>query len=204
MKIITILDRKEMIKKQKLCYNCCKFGHHVNKCHSKSCRKCGAKHHTLICDKTNSTKLEEGKLKSLGTFETKSVIHPTIICDVNGVKARALIDTGAGRSYISTYLIKKLNSKPLRREKRLIEQMYGSVVDNFGMVVPCINAEKEVLMYLPNLNIPELKGKNTEVKRIPFADENTTKDYLPVHAIFGVADHRKIKTSEPIVFGKHP
>ena len=158
MKIITILDRKEMIKKQKLCYNCCKFGHHVNKCHSKSCRKCGAKHHTSICDKINSTKLEEGKLKSLGTFETKSVIHPTIICDVNGVKARALIDTGAGRSYISTYLIKKLNSKPLRRDKRLIEQMYGtmektaeihkikitlSVVDNFGMVVPCINAERK-------------------------------------------------------------
>ena len=59
-------------------------------------------------------------------------------------------------------------------------------------------------MYLPNPNIPELKEKNTEVKRIPFADENTTKDYLPVHAILGVADHRKIKTSEPIVFGKHP
>ena len=27
MKVITIADRKEMIKKQKLCYNSCKFGH---------------------------------------------------------------------------------------------------------------------------------------------------------------------------------
>ena len=49
-------------------------------------------------------------------FETKSVIDPIVICDVNGVKAQALIDTGAGSSYISTYLIKKLNSKPLRKD----------------------------------------------------------------------------------------
>ena len=128
-----------------------------------------------------------------------------------------MIDTGAGSSYISTYLIKQLNLKPLRKEKRLIEQMYrtvkkiaeihkikitSSVVDNFSMVVSCINAEKEVVTYLPNPNIPELKEKNTKLKRIPFADENTTKDHLPVHVILGVADYQTIKTSEPIVFGK--
>ena len=71
------------------------------------------------------------------------------------------------------------------------------------MVVPCINAEKEVLMYLPNPYIPELKEKNSKLKSTPFADNYTTKDYLPVHAILGVADYKKIQTSEPI-FGKHP
>ena len=104
MKVITIVDRKEMIKKQKLCYDCCKFGHQATKYSSKDCRKCGAKHHTSICDKINSTKFEEDKLKSLGTFETQRLIYLTVICDVNGVKARALIDAGAGNSYISTYL----------------------------------------------------------------------------------------------------
>ena len=69
-----------------------------------------------------------------------------------------------------------------------------SVVDNFSMVVPWINVEKEVLTYLPNPNIPELKKKNTKLKRIPFANENTTKDYLPVHVILGVAVYQKIKT----------
>ena len=69
---------------------------------------------------------------------------------MNGVKTRAFIDTDAESSYVSTYLIKKLNSKPLRKEKRLIEQMYGTVgkiaeihkikitslvIDNFSMVV---------------------------------------------------------------------
>ena len=127
MKVITIADRKEMIKKQKLCYNCCKSGYQASKCPSRGCRKRGAKHHTSICDKITLTKFEEDKLKSLGTFETKSVTHPTVICDVNGVKARALIDTRAGSSYISTYLIKQLNLKPLRKEKRLIEQMYETV-----------------------------------------------------------------------------
>ena len=70
----------------------------------------------------------------------------------------------------------------------------SSVVDNFSMVVSCINSEKEVLTYLPNPNIPELKEKNTKLERIPFADENTTKDYLPVHVISGVADYQKMKT----------
>ena len=37
-----------------------------------------------------------------------------------------------------------------------------------------------------------------------FADENRTKDYLPVHVILRVADYQKIKTPEPIIFGKHP
>ena len=59
-----------------------------------------------------------------------------------------------------------------------------------------------MLTYPPNIS--ELKGKNTKLKRIPFAHENTTKDYLPVHVILGVADYQKIKTSEPIAFGKHP
>ena len=118
MKVITIADHKEIIKKQKLCYSCCKFGHQESKCPSRGCRKCGAKHHASICSKINSTKFEEGKLRLLGTFETKNVIHPTFTCDVNGVKARALIDTEAGSSYINTYLIKKFNSK------RLIQNLY--------------------------------------------------------------------------------
>ena len=80
----------------------------------------------------------------------------------------------------------------------------SSVVDNFSMVLPWINTEKEVLTYLPNANIPKLKEKNTKLKRIPFADEKTAKNYLPVHVILGVAEYQKIKTSEPIVFGKHP
>ena len=76
----------------------------------------------------------------------------------------------------------------------------SSVVDNFSMAVPCINTK----MYLPNPNITVLKEKNTTPKRIPFADENTTKDYLPVHVILGVADYQRIKMLEPIFFGKHP
>ena len=87
MKVIIIAGRKEMIKNYKMCYNCCKFGHQASKYFSKGCRECSAKHHTSTCSKINSTKFEEDMLKSLGTFETKSVIHPTVICNVNGVKA---------------------------------------------------------------------------------------------------------------------
>ena len=149
----------------------------------------------------------------------KSVIHPIVTGDVNGVKARALIDTGAGSSYICTNLIRKLDLKLLRRERRLIEQMYGTVeklteiykvkiasflLEDFRITVPCIDAEIEVLTYLPNPNIPGVKGVNSNLKIIQFADENVTKYCLPFHVILGVADYQKIKTSEPSIFGKHP
>ena len=111
IKFTTIANRKEMTKKKQLRYNCCKFGHQASKYPFKDCRECDVKRHASICDKINLTKFEEDKLKSLGTFETKSVIHQAVICDVTEVKARALIDTGTGSSYICTYLNKKLNFK---------------------------------------------------------------------------------------------
>jgi len=44
-----IQSRKDIIKQQRLCYNCLAH-HHVSQCSSKNrCHKCGNKHHTSIC-----------------------------------------------------------------------------------------------------------------------------------------------------------
>ena len=54
------------------------------------CQVCDARNHTSICDKKPEQVL-------LATGE-QGVIYPIIIVRVNGVKCRALLDTGAGSS----------------------------------------------------------------------------------------------------------
>ena len=87
-----------------------------------------------------------------------------------------MLDSGASSSYISVNLPTDLAIKLYLIERRIIEQMYGTVdkqveiykvylksdaIDDFEMEFQCINAEKPVLTYLPNLRIPELKLNNS-------------------------------------------
>ena len=58
---------------------------------------------------------------------TNSVIHPSAIVKVGDIDARIAIDTMSGSNYICSDLITKLNLKPKRREKRTIEQMFGTI-----------------------------------------------------------------------------
>ena len=50
---------------------------------------------------------------------------------VNGVKCRALLDTGAGSSYASSALLDLIKAKPTRNEFKRIEMMLGTVNLNF-------------------------------------------------------------------------
>ena len=45
-----------------------------------------------------------------------TVIYPVVIVEVQGVKCRALLDTGAGSSYASAALIDHLKIRPHQRE----------------------------------------------------------------------------------------
>ena len=59
---------------------------------------------------------------------TSLAIYQVLAIEVEGVKCRALIDTGAGSSYASSNLINKINKKPIRRESKRIETLMHSVV----------------------------------------------------------------------------
>ena len=58
---------------------------------------------------------------------TGSVIHPSVIVQIENRYARVAIDTLSGSNYICSDLISSLNLKPKKREKRIIEQMFGTV-----------------------------------------------------------------------------
>lgn len=126
-----------------------------------------------------------------GVVDSQTTLYATVIAKINGVQARTMLDSGAGSSYISSNLLTKLNLKPYRTERRVIEQMYGivdkqveiskvivesNVSEGFGFELQCINAEKAVLTHLANPTISELKKANHWIRRLNFSEEADTEE----------------------------
>eukprot|EP00794_Sanderia_malayensis_P010114 gene10114-11147_t len=225
LKVLDIATRKDILKKSRLCFNCTGFGHMANKCNSRGCGNCNQKHHTSICDAAPVTSFpaptgpgpdaEQGKR----AINKNTAIHATVVAKVNGITARIMIDSGSGSSYICTKLLTELKLKPSKIEKRIIEQMYGTVtrrveiykvkitsdvVEDFEMELTCINGEKEILTVLPNPRIKALKKKYDRFRCLSFSDESAMEDMLPVHLILGTSDFQRIRTTEPLVLGPNP
>ena len=51
------------------------------------------------------------------------MIYPVVVVEVEGVKCRALLDTGSGNSYASSTLMNLTKKKPVRQEIKTIEMM---------------------------------------------------------------------------------
>ena len=83
------------------------------------------KHHTSICHKLHDSRFEP----MLVTTET-NVTYPVAIIKVNGVKFRALLDTGSSYLYISEPFIDLLKISPLRKEYKTIERLTNVKVEN--------------------------------------------------------------------------
>ena len=62
------------------------------------------------------------------TTNTSLVTYPVLVIEVEGVKYRALIDTGAGSSYASSKPMHNINKETIRRETKRIETLMHSVV----------------------------------------------------------------------------
>ena len=117
------------------------------------------KQYTSICAKLAVSKSEP----MLVTTET-NVTYPVAIIKVNGVKCRALLDTGSGSSYISESFIDLLKINPVRNEYKTIETLTNSTTKNlkiynfkdenldekFSFRTELNKSEREVLITLPN------------------------------------------------------
>ena len=196
-----VSDRRLKLSEKKLCFNCTGSKHKASDCKStKTCQFCNEKHHTSICRKGTNMLL---------TTNTSHVTYPVVVIEVEGVKCRALIDTGAGSSYVSSKLISRLNKKPIRKESKRIETLMHSVVQKtaiyelqirdtnheFALKIESNKVEKEVLLEIPNPNYSEMQKTYAHLKDIVITDHDTKKD-LPVHVILGAGDYTKIKTQE--------
>ncbi|XP_065883974.1 uncharacterized protein [Dysidea avara] len=134
-------SRIEIIRQQRLCYNC--LAHHrVSQCHSKNrCRKCGNKHHTSICSDPSkqttsetSTSSDVAPVSTTATTDTASLttlaprqltksttcLLKTAIVTVVGTslqtEANVLFDEGSQRSFLTEKLANDLELTPYRFE----------------------------------------------------------------------------------------
>ena len=141
-----VSERRLILSQKRFCFNCTGFKHRAFECRStKTCLTCKEKQHTSICEKGSNM---------LHTTNTSLVTYPVLVIDVEGVKCRALIDTGAGSSYASYKLISKIN-KPICRETKRIETLMHSVVKKteiyqFEIGIEINKLKKEVLLKLSN------------------------------------------------------
>ena len=163
----------------------------MTQCNSRGCKNCNRKHHTLICDQEKYTldKFHNPRVEKRMSvlMNHASTLHPTVLAKIGEEEVCVMFDSGTRSSYLCTDVITKLNLKPARKEKRCIEQMYGTMrkiievygvtvhslaVEGFSIGVECINAEKHVLTHLPNPNIKALKKQYGRF-RLAFSEEAT-------------------------------
>ena len=67
-----------------------------------------------------------------------------VTVDVNGVKCRALLDTGAGSSYASSTLLNCLHLRPIRQQFKRIEMMFGTsnkAIDIYGLQIRSVDGK---------------------------------------------------------------
>ena len=160
--------------------------------------------HTSICDKNENVLL---------TTNSNACTYLLVIVNIEGIKCRTLVDTGAGASYLSSTIIslinQKTNYKPIRIESKRIETLVSSSIKNipvysielkyinydFSFKTEISKLEKSVILQLPNPHYREIQNNYQYLRYITFNDYDT-KSELPIHMILGTSDYTKIKTPE--------
>lgn len=198
-RVTDIKERRQILSTRRLCFNCTKNGHRASDCKSRSCFKCNGRHHTSICDKD--------KTQPMYTTINDTVIYPVVLVYVNGIKCRALLDSGAGGNYMSSSLAAKIKEPPKRREQRRIEMLMHKTSTNvkvFDIDVSSTHSEfkitveaactsnKEVLLHVPNPHYKRLQLSYEYLRNLKFYDHDS-KEELPVHLILGVDAYCRLK-----------
>ncbi|XP_073960544.1 uncharacterized protein [Choristoneura fumiferana] len=121
---ITLEQRTEFIKAKKACLICLRSNHTAKRCKSfPQCLFRKKRHSVLMCpdmseQSTCKNKTEPEKSNNLHCELKSTTLLQTIVVQVVSndskkfVRARALIDSGAQRSYVRKDLVEKLNLKP--------------------------------------------------------------------------------------------
>jgi len=72
---------------------------------------------------------------------------------------------------------------------------HSLAVEGFSFEVECVNAEKDILSYLPNPNIPAWKKQYGRLRRLNLSEEDIRNDSMPVHVILGAAGYQRLVKS---------
>eukprot|EP00795_Rhopilema_esculentum_P015888 gene15888-7220_t len=134
---------------------------------------------------------------------------------VNGVKCRALLDTGAGSSCISDKLVNILGKRPVFKQNRQIDMMLSTVnrqieiynveVQNLKgdikLEIDVSKVDREVLLSVKNPRYQDVLKKYPHLQGVTM-DDIDQKPELPVHVILGASEYAKFKTDAKTKIGK--
>ena len=134
-------------------------------------------------------------------------IFPIVVVEVNGVRCKALIDPGAGSSYVSANLINLLKVKPVDVETKNIDMLiaskavrfevynleFNSLDHQFSLTTKVTKINKSELLTVPNPNYVQLSQNHPHLKGVILNNDNT-KPSLSVHVVLGSGDYARIKT----------
>ena len=197
-------DRRKFLQEKRLCFNCT-GPHRVTQCRSRgNCSRCKQSHHTSICDRQSQT-ANDGAVMTAAHVGEK-VCHPVVIVKLNGVKCRALLDTGATGSYLSAFLVDLLKVKPsciLTCEIKTVMGLVTKRIETYDvqlsdtqekrvLPVSATKIDQHALLTLENPNYPELLAKYPHLHGVDM-EETDTKKILPIHVILGANEYTKIK-----------
>ncbi len=207
-KVVDVGERKKILSIKRRCFNCTGEKHRASECKSKiQCYKCKCKHHTSICDKAEPN-------PAMCQPNQSSVIYPVVVIEVEGIKCRALLDTGSGNSYVSSTLMNLTKKKPARQEIKTIEMMLHTTtkkIDVYNVQITNVNktfqmssevscVDRPVLLTLPNPRYIEVIANNPHLEGVEM-DDVDSKPMLPVHMILGASDYSRVKTTTPTKVG---
>ena len=134
---------------------------------------------------------------------------------VDGITCRALVDSGAGSSYVSAKLVNLLDKKPSETNTKRVDMLmssrltkletYSTVIESmdgsFQMNVPLIKVNKAELLTIDNPKYEQMIRGNRHLKGIKINDCDE-KPQLPIHVVLGVSEYARIKTeTKPRVGG---
>lgn len=206
-KVVAVGDRKRILSQKQLCFNCTSDKHRADSCRSRGCHNCQRRHHTSICDRPPSGHTTRGRFMTAQNKGTERVVYPVVVVEVNGIKCRALLDTGAGSSYASSAILEHLGNKPLREEFKRIEMMLGStnkvigvhsvtigsLDGKFRLETEVTRVDRSTLLSLDNPGYAGILEKYPYLDGV-YMDDRDEKPELPVHIILGASEYAKIKT----------
>lgn len=146
----------------------------------------------------------------MGAINTASKLvslHFKVLASANCLEFCILFKSDLSRSYTCTKLISALYLKPVKMERKITEQMYGTITKDVQMYcttiasqiygdfiieVDCINAEKD-LIKLPNSS-REWRRKYKGFRCLKSSDQHFTEQELPTHIILRFADYQTDRT----------
>ena len=90
-KVTVSADRKKILAKKGLCFNCAIRNHRATECSSKtSYHHCSKRHHSSICDKRTDNPDSQRKLLTDGANDDG--VFPVVVVKVNGVMIYDLLN----------------------------------------------------------------------------------------------------------------